>query len=127
MGPVTRNDVSSLLFDFVKYNLEPPLILIKDQYNTIEVRLLEEITKIVKTFPDNYLFVREKLGLELIIDNITLIIKNVTELFEEYNSILTDDLISYINKLVHYTFINGIYTYNSPCNYSFCKINLKLN
>ena len=116
-----------ILYDFVKYNLEPPLILIKDQYNTIEVRLLEEITKIVKTFPDNYLFVREKLGFELIIDNITLIIENVTELFEEYNNILIDDLISYINKLIHYTFINGTYTYDSPCNFSFCEINLNLN
>ena len=107
--------------------MEPPLILIKDQYNTIEQRLLEEITKIVKSFPDNYLFVRQKLGLKLIRDNISVILQNITELFEEYNTILFDDLISYINKLVHYTYINGTYTYDSPCNYTFCEINLDFN
>ena len=117
----------NILYDFVKYNLEPPLILIKDQYNTIEQRLLEEITKIVETFPDNYLFVREKLALEFIHDNISTILQNITELFEEYNTILINDLISYINKLVHYTYINGTYTYDSPCNYSFCEINLDFN
>ena len=78
----------------------------------------------MKSFPDNYLFVRQKLGLELIRDNISVILQNITELFEEYNTILINDLISYINKLVHYTYINGTYTYDSPCNYSFCEINL---
>ena len=117
----------NILYNFVKYNLEPPLILIKDQYNSIEERLLAEIEKIVNTFPDNYLFVREKLGLELIHDNISFIIENLRELFKEYNTILYEDLMSYLNKLVHYTYINGTITYDSPCKYSFCKINLNFS
>lgn len=33
------------------------------------------------------------------------------------------DTNSYINKLIHYTYINGLYTYNRQCNQSYCSIN----
>ena len=54
----------NILYNFIHYNLEPPLVLIKEQYNSIEERLLNEIINIIKTFPDNYLFVQNKLELE---------------------------------------------------------------
>jgi hypothetical protein len=37
------------------------------------------------------------------------------------------DSTSYINKLIHFTYINGLYTYNEPCIYSFCNINTEYN
>ena len=43
----------------------------------------------------------------------------------EYIDILNKDLESYINKLIHYTFIDGLYSLNEPCNESFCKIDLE--
>ena len=113
----------NLLYDLVHNHLEPPLELIKEKYNTIEERLLNEIIRIIETFPDNYLLVKEKLELELIANNISLGINDTNDLFKEYQTIFYEDFLSYINKLVHYTYINGTYTYDTPCNYSFCLLN----
>ena len=42
--------------------------------------------------------------------------------FAEYVEILTNEFNSYLNKLIHYTFINGLITYDKPCKYSYCQI-----
>ena len=40
-----------ILYEFIHGNLEPPLILIKDQYNSIEERLLQKLFEIIDKFP----------------------------------------------------------------------------
>ena len=56
----------NLLYTFIDDDIKPPLILIKSSYNSIEERLLNELNEIIKTFPDNYLLIKDKLKLELI-------------------------------------------------------------
>jgi len=115
----------NILYNFIHNNLEPPLLLIKEQYNSIEERLLNEIIKIINNFPDFLPIIKEKLYLELILNNASITNEYIKELFIKYKDILNEDFLSYINKLVHYTYINGLYTYDYPCNYSFCMIDLK--
>ena len=110
----------NILSLFIHDNLEPPLILIKYQYNTIEERLLHEIIKIINSFPNYYLIVRDKLDLEYIQENISYYIDSTNELFLNYENVLDKDLKSYINKLIHYAFINGLNFQDTPCEGSFC-------
>ena len=115
----------NILYYFIHNNLEPPLLLIKEQYNSIEERLLNEIIKIINNFPDVLPIIEDKLNLELILNNISITNEYIKELFIEYKDILNEDFLSYINKLIHFTYINGLYTYDYPCNYSFCLIDIK--
>ena len=115
----------NILYYFIRNDLEPPLTLIKEQYNSIEERLLNELIKIITNFPDNLQIVKEKLGLEYILNYISTSNEYLKDIFIEYKDILNEDFLSYINKLVHFTYINGLYTYDYPCNYSFCLIDIK--
>ena len=115
----------NIIYDFVHYNLEPPLILIKDQYNTIEEKLLNELIRIINEFPDFYEILRSKLKMDLIHGNISLFCEQVNELFLNYTNILDKEHESFINKLIHFTYINGLYSFDEPCNKSFCFINLE--
>ena len=115
----------NILYYFIRNDLEPPLTLIKEQYNSIEERLLNELIKIITNFPDNLQIVKEKLGLEYILNYISSSNEYIKDIFIEYKDILNEDFLSYINKLVHFTYINGLYTYDYPCNYSFCLIDIK--
>ena len=115
----------NIISDFIHTDLEPPLILIRDQYNTIEERLLNELIRIINEFPDFFEVLRNKLKLHMIHKNISSYIEEVNELFSNYSNILIKEYQSYINKLIHYTYINGLYSYDNPCNYSFCFINLE--
>ena len=108
------------LYEFIYENLEPPLSLIKKQYNTIEERLLNEISKIIEKFPNYYIIIKDKLSLETMNENITPFIDYVNETIFSYIEILDKDIKSYINKLIHYTYIYGIYYQDSPCADSFC-------
>jgi len=122
------NKPFDLLNNFIKENLEPPLLLIKNKYNTIEETLLNEIMKIVNGFPDYFSIIKRKLNLELINDQINLIINEIDKIFIEYKKVLFEDTDSYINKLVHYTYIKGLNSFDDPCNYSYCLINFsKIN
>ena len=117
-----------LLNNFIKENLEPPLLLIKNKYNTIEETLLNEIIKIINGFPDYFLIIKNKLNLESIDEKIKLISNEIGKIFIEYKDILFEDINSYINKLVHYSYIKGLNTFNGPCNDSFCLIDFnKIN
>jgi len=116
----------NILNKFIKENLESPLLLIKNKYNTIEEALLNKILKIVNEFPDFFSIIKSKLNLESINDEINLISKKIDNIFIEYKDILFDDINSYINKLVHYTYIKGLNTYNEPCNDSFCLIDFNI-
>jgi hypothetical protein len=112
-----------LLNNFIKENLEPPLLIIRNKYNTIEETLLNEIIKIVNGFPDYFSIIKSKLNLELINDQINLTSNEIDKIFIEYKNILFEDTDSYINKLVHYSYIKGLNSFDGPCNYSYCLIN----
>ena len=109
-----------ILSEFIHEHLEPPLVLIKDQYNSIEERLLNELFNIIDNFPNYYLVVKDLLNLETMNENITLFINYTNETIFDYIDILDKNIKSYINKLIHYTYINGLYYVDSPCFGSFC-------
>ena len=44
----------------------------------------------------------------------------IDELLFEYKNIIDEDIKSYINKLIHYTYINGLYYFKNPCIESYC-------
>ena len=115
------------LDNFIHKNLEPPLILIKKKYNEIENLLIDKILNITHSFPDFYIIVKDKLQLENILENTSLYYDTLISIFDEYKNFFNIEFKDYINKLVHYTFINGLHTFDEPCNYSFCKINLDSN
>ena len=116
-----------LINNFINNNLSPPLNRIKTKYNIIEETLLNEIEKIVKTFPDFYSIIKDKLNLELIYEIILLYNEDLYLIFEEYKDYINTDLDSYMNKLVHYTYIDGFNYYKDPCNSSECFIDLTYN
>ena len=115
----------NLLSQFIHNDLEPPLLLIKNEYRIIEENLLNEILEIIKSFPNFYLLIKNELKLESIITNISSFYNKTNETLINYVNILDKDLESYINKLSYYTFIKGLNTYNKPCDKSFCMINLE--
>ena len=61
------NEISIFIFEY----LQPPLKLIKDQYNDIEEKLLDKIFNITSTFPDYYSIIKDNLNLEFIYENIS--------------------------------------------------------
>ena len=102
------NKTFELLLDFIHNDLEPPLLLIKNEYNQIEENLLGEILKIIDTFPNYYLIVKNELNLETIINNIYSFYDEINKIFINYSDDLYKDLSSYNYKLIYYTFINGL-------------------
>ena len=122
------NKTFELLLDFIHNELEPPLLLIKNKYNQIEENLLSEILKIIDTFPNYYLIVKNKLNLGTIIKNISSFYDEAKEILLKYTDDLYTDLSSYTFKLIHYTFISGLYSYDKECNDPICLINFnKIN
>ena len=79
---------------------------------------------IIESFPDYLRIIKNKFNLY---NNISLFFYYTIEFLINYTEILDKDLKSYINKLVHYIFINGLYTLDEPCNESFCNFDDFLN
>ena len=118
------NKTFNLLYDFINFDLEPPLLLIKDTYNKIEEILLNKLLKKIESFPDYYSIIQNNLNLESINNNILFYLNNSQEIFINYTNSFDKDLKNYINKLTHYTFINGLLTLDEPCSESFCYIDI---
>ena len=114
------NEPFKILDIFINEYIKPPLYLIKTEYNTIEDRLLKELIEIINSFPNFYLQLKDTLDLEMMNKNITPFIVYSNNTIFDYIEILENDIKSYINKLIHYTYINGLYYQESPCAYSFC-------
>ena len=108
------------LKNFIKNNLEPPLLSIKSFYNSIEERLLEEIIKIVENFPDFYTIIKYNLHMESRIANSSYFFNEINSTLFEYKDILNEEISGYFNNLTKYTYINGLNTYEYQCNDSFC-------
>ena len=53
-----------IISEFISEYIEPPLLLIKDEYNIIEEKLLNIILELVRAFPDYYSVVKNVLNLE---------------------------------------------------------------
>jgi len=115
------------LYIFIKGVLEPPLLKIKNKYNLIEKQILIGIINITDNFPDFSKIAKEKLNIEGILEYIKLIKEELKITLLKYEKDLNDDYDTYINKLIHFTYINGLYTYDNPCSYSFCSISLNKN
>jgi hypothetical protein len=121
------NEPFDLLYDFIKNILEPPLIKIKNQYNIIENKILETISFSLNNFPDYTSIFKNKLHVEEIFNYIESLYDTIKDLLLNYGEELDIDTNNYINKLIHYTYIKGLYTYDEPCIYSFCRIDIDYN
>ena len=97
-----------LFLNFTKEKLEPPLIEIKEIYDKIQDKLLEQIFEKVDEMPNYYLFITEQYPT----DNITEIILNITEensiLFDNYFYKVTNDSINYRKKFFDLRRLNFI-------------------
>ena len=91
----------NILCEFINNHLEPPLVAIKNKYNYIEEKLLEELINILNSFPNYYLRVQEILDLEGINENLYYINNDTNYTIFDYIDILDADIKSYINKLIH--------------------------
>ena len=104
-----------LLKNFVKNNLEPPLILIKELYNSIEEKLTDEILKIADNFPDYYSIIKEKLYIESRINNLTYFFEEINSTLTDYKETINNDFDEYFIQLVHFSFINGLEKHGPIC------------
>ena len=112
-----------LLKIFIKGELEPPLQLILDKYASIEEDLLNKTQEEAAKFPDCVSDVQINL-----IGNKTYEIEDNTHLINstlfEYTNILQEDIESYVNKLIHFIYIDGLNTMDSSCEKSYCGIEI---
>ena len=109
---------------FIKKELEPPLLLIKEKYSTIEEDLLNKIKNIADNFPDCLSHIKKNLfgnKIDIIEQNTNLI--NSTLL--DYENDYIEDIESYINKLIHFIYIDGLKIIDEPCGDSECSIQKK--
>ena len=111
---------------FIEDYLEPPLIEIKNQYNSIEIELLNKISDILGNFPDYSEIVKNNLNLESKVANISEnrdILKNY---LSEYFIYFMNEINKYFNELAYLTIINESYYMESKCNLSMCHLNSTL-
>ena len=110
-----------LLNQFIETELEPSLFLIKEKYDEIEQKLLSEIKIIADNFPDCYSIVKENIILSRI-EKVEMYLNDINLTLIKYKDEMVEDISSYINKLIHYSYINGFLTFDQPCNESYCSI-----
>ena len=106
---------------FINETLEPPLLLIFEKYNLIETELLNRIKALAEEFPDAYSEVKKYL-LENKINSTDYFINEINSTLFEYHNILVNELKNYFNKLIHFAYIDGLKTINTPCQESDCGL-----
>ena len=104
----------NLLNNFIQEELEPPLLLILEKYNNIEEELLNRTKAIAEDFPDCYSEIKTNL-LGTKINFTEHYINQINFNLYNYQNILTNDIETYINKLIHFTYINGLQTTDESC------------
>ena len=112
------------LYSFLKDVLEPPILEIKKEYESIEEYILENLQNVINTSPDFKEIIKEKLDIQNTLDYIKLITENIKNLLLQYYFDIDDDYDTYINQLIHYTYINGTFFYDKPCDFYNCSFNL---
>ena len=122
-----NDNLTILTDDFFINILGPPLNKIKEEYITIENKILSQIIKIINEFPDFYTIIKDNI-------NISYNIYTLDEIFEEiknnlllYGDESNEDFGSIFNKIIHYAYINGLEIYNKSCENSFCSVQSNLN
>ena len=105
----------TFIYDFIKNILEPPLIEIKRQYDLIEDEILETISESVNNFPDYTSILKNLLHVDDIFNYIYSLYDIIKSLLIKYGDEVDLDTTNYINKLIHYTYIDGLYTQDEPC------------
>ena len=111
----------NILYIFIHQELEPPLSLILEKYNSIEQELLNRIKILAEDFPDCYSDVKENLlGTKL--NSTEYFTEQINTTIFEYRKILVNDIKSYLNKLIHFIYIDGLKTVDTPCEDSDCGI-----
>ena len=105
---------------FISKELQPPLSLILKKYDLIEKELVNRIQPLAEDFPDCYSEVKKNLlgtKMETIDDSL----KKINETLLDYNNILIDDIQDYLNKLIHFTYIDGLNAMDKSCEESYCS------
>ena len=118
---VVGNKPFDVLNIFITTELEPPLSLILDKYDFIEKELLNRIQNIAQEFPDCVSEVKNNLlgnKIETIEDSTNGINPNIFD----YENILIDDTESYLNKLIHFIYIEGLNTMDKSCEENYCGL-----
>ena len=106
---------------FIYGELEPLLSLILNKYDFIEKELLKKIQNITQEFPDCVSEVKKNLlgtKIETIEDSTNGINPNIFD----YENILIDDTESYLNKLIHFIYIEGLNTMDKSCEENYCGL-----
>ena len=118
---IVGNATYILLDEFINQELKPPLYLILEKYNSIEKDLLDQITAITENFPDCYSEVKEKvIGNKS--DEIEQNTNQINSSLLDYEYDFKEDIEKYINKSIHYIYIDGLNTMDSSCLYYGCGI-----
>jgi len=118
---IFSNNSFNLLNNFTENELRPPLLLIKQSYNSIEDALINNIKEIMNNFPNFDSIIKENLSIESKLENITIIYSQINSSLYEYKDILNKEINQYFIKLVTYSFINGFNIYEGECRHDFCK------
>ena len=116
-----RQNPFNILNIFIHNELEPPLLLISDKYDSIEKELLNRIKTLAEDFPDCYSDIRLNL-LGTKIDSIDNLTNQINYTLIEYQNILINEIEKYLSKLIHFTFIDGLETVSSSCEEFDCDI-----
>ena len=111
----------NLLNIFIYQELEPPLLLIFEKYNSIEESLLSNIKVISENFPDCLSVVKNNVVTPLFIP-IEEYIEEINFTMNGYKEELIEDIENYLNKLIHFIYIDGLETQDTPCEESDCGI-----
>ena len=120
---IVGNNPFTILYIFIHQELEPPLSLILEKYNSIEQELLNKIKVLADDFPDCYSDIRKNL-LATKINSTDYFTEQINSTIFEYRNILVNDIKSYLNKLIHFIYIDGLETVDTPCEESDCGIPL---
>ena len=78
------------------------------RYNSIEGQILGEVVNVINGFPNFKEEIKNKLNIEGALQFIKVIFNETLDSLLKYQNYLNEDIDTYINKLVHYTFINGL-------------------
>ena len=115
----------NILNIYINETLSPPILMIKEKYDLIQNDLLSQITVIANNFPNISGEVKENYPN----NKMDIIEKNIDEInstLTNYQNDLDEDSDSYIDKSIHYIYIDGLNTMTKEkCKKENCNIQRK--
>ena len=110
---------------YINQTLSPPILLIKEKYDLIQEDLLSQIIAIANNFPNVSGEVKENYPgnkIDIIEENRN----EINSTLINYQNDLDEDIDSYINKSIHYIYIDGLNTMSEDkCKNADCGIQKK--